>query len=294
MAIYNLGSINRDLVYALPHLPVPGETLASSSLDRGLGGKGANQSVAIAKAGAKVVHIGAIGSDGADLSQQLEDFGVSTDHISVLDMPTGHAVIYVDGSAENVIVLFEGANGALKIDMLETALADAQPDDWLLAQNETNLVPEAVALARERELKIAIAAAPFDPAAVEPLLDHVDLVAVNQIEAAQLAESLPHRTKQLSDIQQLVTLGAQGAEVRHNGNVERVEAFAVEPVDTTGAGDTFLGFYLASISGGASTVDALTTASAASAIQVTRRGASAAIPDIAEVQTFIAKRGEAS
>jgi ribokinase len=294
VTIYNLGSINLDLVYQLPHLPEPGETLASTSLKRGLGGKGANQSVAIAKAKGDVVHIGAVGADGVWLKEQMAATGVDVDHVAELSTPTGHAVIYVDQDAENVIILYEGANRALSIEVAEAALAGSGPGDWLLVQNETNLVPEVIALAKSRGLKVALAAAPFEPEAVELVLAQVDLLSVNAIEAAQLAESLPHLAAELSGIQQLVTLGSEGAELRMGSHCQRVHAFPVQPVDTTGAGDTFLGFYLTGISQGASEAQALKQASAASAIQVTRVGASSAIPSMAEVQTFIEKSGGAS
>ncbi|MEO0496393.1 MAG: ribokinase [Pseudomonadota bacterium] len=294
MTVFNFGSINLDLVYQLPHLPQPGETLASTGLERGLGGKGANQSVAIAKAGGRVVHIGAVGEDGTWLKDQMASAGVGVDHIAVLDEPTGHAVIYVDDGAENVIVLYEGANRALTMQMAQAALDGSKHGDWLLAQNETNLVPEVAALAKSRGLKIAFAAAPFDPAAVEAVLDHVDLIAVNAIEAAQLAESLPHQAQRLSQVEMLVTLGSKGAELRRGDDLQRVSAFPVQPVDTTGAGDTFLGFYLAATADGDTTAQALQTASAAAAIQVTRPGASSAIPSIAEVQTLLDQSGDAS
>ncbi|MEO0637150.1 MAG: ribokinase [Pseudomonadota bacterium] len=294
MTIFNLGSINLDLIYAVPHLPQPGETLSAQNLTEGLGGKGANQSVAIARAGGDVVHVGAVGQGGAKLVVELTESGVRTELISQLDTSTGHAVIYVDANAENVIVLHDGANRALTIDMLEAALNGASGDDWLLAQNETNLVPEAVALAKSKGMKVAIAAAPFDPVALEPLLDQIDLLAVNEIEARQLANDLPHRAAALKRIDQLVTLGSAGAELRQSAQTRHVQAFEVEAVDTTGAGDTFLGFYLASFVGGSSIEEALKMANAAAALQVTRPGAATAIPTLAEVKTFLAEREQAS
>lgn len=113
MAIFNLGSVNIDHVYRVPHLPLPGETLASTSFRSGLGGKGANQSIAIARAGGQVHHIGAIGTDGGWLAEQMAAAGVDTQHLAVVDVPTGNAIINVDDAAENSIVLYAGANFAL-------------------------------------------------------------------------------------------------------------------------------------------------------------------------------------
>ena len=144
MAIYNLGSVNIDHVYRVPHLPEPGETLASTSFNSGLGGKGANQSIAIARAGGQVFHIGAIGADGGWLADQMKAAGVDTRFLSVIDVPTGHAIINVDDEAENVIVLFTGANRALTEAMVNDALSDAGAGDWLLLQNETNLTRRSI------------------------------------------------------------------------------------------------------------------------------------------------------
>lgn len=290
MTVFNLGSINLDIIYRLPHLPKPGETLASIGRVEGLGGKGANQSVALAKAGAEVNHIGALGKDGGGLKGQLAEYGVDTVFIVEVEDVTGHAVIYVDDQAENSIVLHKGANHALTPDMLENALARASQGDWLLAQNETNMVEEAAILAKSKGMKVAYAAAPFSAEAVASVLDHVDLIAVNEIEAEQLATALPDRAEQLETIQMLVTLGARGAELRHRGETVSVPSYKVEPVDTTGAGDTFLGYFLAAIARGSEQEQALQLASGAAAIQVTRPGAAPAIPDLAEVEQFIKER----
>ncbi len=287
MAIYNLGSVNIDHVYRVPHLPEPGETLASTSFSSGLGGKGANQSIALAKAGGQVFHIGAIGEDGRWLADQMADAGVDTQYLSVIDVPTGHAIINVDDEAENVIVLFTGANRALTEDMVNEALSDAGTGDWLLLQNETNLGVYAAKAAKAKGLRVAYAAAPFDAEAAIEMLPVTDLLAVNHIEAAQLSKALGVAATDLPVSQVLITHGADGASLRSGGEEIFVDAFKVDPVDTTGAGDTFLGFFLAALDLGQSAKDALGFASAASAIQVTKVGAAAAIPSAEEVEKFL-------
>lgn len=290
MAIYNLGSVNIDHVYRVPHLPEPGETLASISFKSGLGGKGANQSIAVARAGGQVFHIGAIGVDGGWLADQMTDAGVDTQNLSVIDVPTGHAIINVDDAAENVIVLFTGANRALTEAMVNEALNGAGAGDWLLLQNETNLGVYAAKAAKARGMRVAYAAAPFDAEAAVEMLPVTDLLAVNDIEAAQLSEALGVDAADLPVPQVLITRGAEGATLQTGGDVIAVDAFRVEPVDTTGAGDTFLGYFLATLDKGETPRNALVQASAASALQVTKAGAAEAIPLAADVNAFLKAR----
>lgn len=282
MTIYNLGSINIDHVYRVPHLPVPGETLSSTDFTSGLGGKGANQSIAIGRAGGAVHHIGAIGADGVWTLDILRDAGVDISMISTIDTPTGHAIINVDDHAENSIVLFPGANRALTEQMIDAALGDAAAGDWLLLQNETNLGSYAAKIARVKGMLIAYSAAPFDAKAAADMLPHTDLLAVNEIEAAQLAAAIGDFTVPML----LITKGADGAVLQADTETS-APAFKVTPVDTTGAGDTFLGYFMATIDAGQSVIAALRQASAAAAIQVTRHGAAAAIPTADDTATFL-------
>ena len=287
MAVYNLGSVNIDHVYRVPHLPEPGETLASTSFSSGLGGKGANQSIAVARAGGQVFHIGAIGVDGGWLADLMADAGVDTRFLSVIDVPTGHAIINVDDAAENVIVLYTGANRALTEAMVNEALSGAGSGDWLLLQNETNLGVYAAKAAKAKGMRVAYAAAPFDADAAAAMLPVTDLLAVNDVEAAQLSEALGVDAADLPVPQVLITRGADGATLQSGADEISVDAFKVDPVDTTGAGDTFLGYFLAALDLGRSAKDALTFASAASAIQVTKMGAAVAIPRADEVEAFL-------
>ncbi|MGI3184977.1 ribokinase [Nioella aestuarii] len=288
MAIFNLGSINIDHSYRMAHLPAPGETIAAHSLLTGLGGKGANQSIAIARAGGVVNHIGAIGPEGEWTVDRLAADGVDVSRVARVGTPTGHAIIAVDDAAENAIILFPGANRQVTAKQVSEALSEARPGDWLLLQNETSAGVEAAQLARGKGVRVCYCAAPFDSAAVREILPFTDLLSVNELEEAQLVADLP--TGAMDGIARLVTYGSRGAAYLAGEDVTRVEAFAVTPVDTTGAGDTFLGFALAALDARQEVEAALIRAAAAAAIQVTRPGAAEAIPTGDEVDAFLAER----
>ena len=290
MAIFNLGSINVDHVYQVPHLPLPGETLAALGLTTGLGGKGANQSVAAARAGAKTFHIGAVGSDGGWIFEQLRGFGIETTHIATLTGPTGHAIINVDRAGENAIVLLPGANFGLEQSHIEAALAAALPGDILLLQNETTLQSETARSALSHGLRVIYSAAPFDIAAVRAVLPFISMLVVNEVEAAQLTAAIGKPLTALAVPDIIVTKGAQGAEWISAGTEPLfTPAFRVKPVDTTGAGDCFIGSLAAALDRGLTRPAAMRYAAAASALQVTRPGASAAMPTRAEVETFLSQ-----
>ncbi|MCV2867309.1 ribokinase [Defluviimonas sp. WL0002] len=287
MAIHNLGSINIDHFYSVPHLPAPGETLAATAYGIGLGGKGANQSTAAAKAGARTVHIGAVGPEGAWTVERLNGAGVDTTHVSVLETPTGHAIINVDATGENAIVLFPGANLALPFPKVVSALSEAAPGDTLLLQNETAHQEKAARHGRDLGLRVVYSAAPFDPTAVRAVLPFTTLLILNAVEAEQLCAALDTTIEALDVPEILITRGAQGAEWRHrDGNRAFAPALSVKAQDTTGAGDTFAGYFCAGLDLGQKPQAALAWAAKAAALKVTRRGTADAIPSAAEVAAF--------
>ncbi len=285
MSIHCFGSINVDHVHRVPHFPAPGETLTDQDYSVGLGGKGANQAVAAARSGASVRFIGGIGADGTWTLDPLADAGIDTKSIAKLSTATGHAVIYVDPQGENSIVIHGGANQSITRQMIDDALGQAKPGDWWLTQNETNLVTESIEAAKARGLKTAYSAAPFDAAATEVVLPHLDLLAVNEGEAAALQAHLGKEP----DVPMLVTtLGARGVTLSQQGRDPlTLPAFDVTPTDTTGAGDTFIGTLIGALDLGSNLAAAARTASAAAAISVTRPGAADAIPTAAEVVAFL-------
>ncbi|WP_417205933.1 ribokinase [Antarctobacter sp.] len=288
MTIFNLGSINADLFYRVPHLPGPGETLAARSFRRGLGGKGANMSVAAARAGARCVHIGAVGPDGGWAVERLMEYGVYTQYILTVSTDTGNALIAIDDAGENNIILYPGANQALPQDHISAALGDAQSTDIFLTQNETNGQREAVEMASARGLRVAYAAAPFDAQAVQAVLPMLDMLFLNEVEARQLQEASGLAPEVLPVRDVIVTLGGDGARW-HNTDTGQTQVFPavkVTPVDTTGAGDTFTGYVLAGLDRGLPMDQAIGQAMIAGAIMVTRQGTADVIPDLRDVQDF--------
>ncbi|MEO0622409.1 MAG: PfkB family carbohydrate kinase [Pseudomonadota bacterium] len=290
MTVHVLGSVNIDHVYRVDHAPGPGETLADDGYAFGLGGKGANQALAAAAAGSAVRFVGAIGAEGAWTRDRLSVGGVGVEHLAEVPEATGHAIIFVEPSGENRIVIHGGANQAIPEGLIAAALGQARPGDWWLAQNETSRVAEGFAAARAAGLRTAYAAAPFDPSATEAVLDGLDLLALNEGEAAALERHLGLGLGDLPVGQVLLTLGARGARLITKGEALDIPAFPVEPVDTTGAGDCFLGYALAGLDLGLPPAEAMRRAAAAAALQVTRPGAADAVPTAAEVDAFLENR----
>ena len=286
MAIWNLGSINIDYVYTVPHIPAPGETLAATDREQYLGGKGANMSVAAARAGAQIKHIGCVGEDGAWTISWLMEWGVDTRHLAVLESSSGHAIIAVDANSENMIILHPGANTQIPQSQLQNALAEAQTGDWFITQNETNLQRTATQLARKMGLKVAYAAAPFDADRVQAVLPHLDFLILNAVEAEQLRAATGQGPDALGVQDVIVTLGKDGADWYARGVKTHFDAIKVDPVDSTGAGDTFTGYVLAGLDRGMPMAQAIGMATKAAALMVTRHGTADVIPDLSEVQQY--------
>ena len=286
MAVFNLGSINADLFYQVPHLLAPGETLASTQHSRGLGGKGANMSVAIARAAARAVHIGAVGADGRWAVERLLEYGVDTRNIVELDVPTGHAVIMVDDQGENAILLFPGANRALTETHIASALMAATEADTFVFQNETSAQIESATLASAKGMRVVYAAAPFDAQAVEAVLPMLDILVMNAVEAQQLTDALGMTLAALPVRDVIVTLGGEGCRwINTDASTDQMfPAIPVTPVDTTGAGDTFTGFLVAGLDRGLPMEQAISLGQQAGAIMVTRHGTADVIPDLKDIE----------
>ena len=289
MTVYNFGSINADYFYQVPHIPAPGETLAATDLDQGLGGKGANQSVAMVQAGADVVHLGAVGRDGDWLLDRLGALGVAGDSIARLSCASGHAIITVAADGENAITLFSGANTAMSEAQLTQWLTPIGAGDWLVMQNETAHQLHAARMARAQAARVVYSAAPFEAKAVAEVLPFVNILCANEHEVKALQQEL--RISSLASLGldgMLITYGAKGA-AYHDFSADQVFEVAgipVIPVDTTGAGDTFCGYFIGRLSLGDDPQTALTCANRAAALKVTRSGTADAIPNLQEVMEF--------
>ena len=284
MKIVNFGSINIDYVYSVDHFVQPGETLSSRELNRYPGGKGFNQSVALANAGTKIYHAGKIGRDGLWLKDRLKRFGVDTKFVEAIESPSGHAIIQVNAKGENAIVLYGGANQAIKIADAEKVLSGFRRGDYLLLQNEISAVPGILKLGAERQMRIVFNPAPMQSEVLSYPMECVDLFIVNKIEGKELTgRDEPERI--LSEMQALfpkaeivLTAGKDGAFYSSAEETLRVPAEKVIPVDTTAAGDTFIGFFLSDLINGKNAETALRTACKAAALCVTKPGAADSIP----------------
>jgi ribokinase len=299
MAVINFGSINIDHIYTVPHFVTPGETLSSSRYQSVLGGKGANQSIACALAGTGVKHVGAVHSSDTPFVNQLESAGVDCQFVKQQSTSaTGHAIIQVNDEGENAIVLFAGANHILSEAQIESAIDSAAPDDWVLLQNETNAIGKIIEKASAKGLSVAFNPAPMTPDIADLPLEKVTLLFVNEVEAMQLTntQTIEDASSVLSrnypDTKVIMTLGKAGVTYLHKGQQINVKGFKVNAVDTTAAGDTFTGYFLASyidsLAKGSSEPEvALKTACAAAALCVTKEGAAPSIPKAPDVAKFL-------
>ena len=300
MSILVFGSLNIDHVYQVEHLVRPGETLPSTEYRRFQGGKGANQSVALARAGADVFHAGRIGSEGLWLRDAIAAEGVDVTHVGLDNQPTGHAIIQVDPAGENSILLYGGANLTVTSDDAHYVLSHFGEGDWLLLQNEISSLPAILREASERGLKVAFNPAPMTPDVQGYPLDGVSLLVVNQTEGAALAgveDASPELLvgmlqARFPDAAILLTLGGDGSLYVSGGEQIRTPAQAVEAVDTTAAGDTFIGYFLAELLAVESVPEALALASRAAALCVTRPGAAGSIPRRSEIEGALSASGE--
>lgn len=298
MKIINFGSLNIDNVYNVREFVKPGQTIFARDYHIAAGGKGLNQSIAAARAGAQVIHAGAIGRNGLFLSELLREAGVDTSQLLLLDAPSGHTIIEVNASGQNRIIVHGGTNQMLTDEYIDAVLKKGDPGDFVLLQNETNLIESILVRSHAKGMKIAFNPSPMpdDPAALS--LDLVDYFIVNELEAAQLVglpsdtpyeEILDRLTAKYPQAAIIMTLGENGVLFSQNGTRLSHPVFRVEAVDTTAAGDTFCGYFLAAVCRNVSADTALREASAASAIAVSRPSAAPSIPLYAEVEAFLAK-----
>lgn len=296
--LYNLGSINLDHVYRVPHLVASAETLASCSYGVGLGGKGANQSLAMALAGGDVAHWGRLGRQDAWARETLASAGVDVSSIALVDEPSGHAIIQVDDLGENAILLFAGANHGFSVQTIDALLDCTRPVDWLLVQNECNGLAEVMEGAHRRGLSIAFNPAPMTDDVASLPLQHCRLLFVNRGEAARLGDVeasasaealLDTLSARLPFVETVLTLGSDGAWYQHGSERLYQPALKVKAVDTTGAGDTFIGYYMAALQACLSVHECLVRATTAAALCVQHPGAADSIPGRGSVDTMLAK-----
>lgn len=300
MKVVNIGSLNIDRTYRVPTFVQPGETMQVESFAERCGGKGLNQSIALARAGASVVHVGAVGADGAELVRLLAANGVETGCIETVESPTGHAVIQVTDEGENSIIICPGANGRLSTQPIDRCLDSAGADDIILLQNETSQVAHVLAAARERGLMVALNPSPLTEGLLALDLSGVGIFILNEHEAAGMvgaSESEEPRAlvrklqRRYPRAAFMLTLGGRGCMWAQEDAAESFPSFGAEAIDTTGAGDTFCGYYLEAVMRHLDAASVLARASAAASIAIGRPGAAASIPMSSEVDAFLHARG---
>ncbi len=294
MRILNFGSLNIDYVYRVDNFVQPGETKSCRELIINSGGKGLNQSIAASKAGNTVIHAGIYGKDGDFLINKLRENGVDVSLMKAGEGVSGHAIIQVDDTGQNCILLYGGTNQQLTEEYIETTLDHFGNEGLILLQNETNLVGSIIAKAHKHGLQVALNAAPITAAVVDYPLHLLDWLIINEVEGCQIAgcsnieEIIPRLKEQYPEMSILLTLGKKGSRCWHRDQLTSVKSYNVIAVDTTAAGDTFIGYFLYGILNGQSIIDTLRVASAASALCVQRLGASDSIPTKHEVDQALA------
>jgi ribokinase len=289
--VLNFGSINIDHVYQVPQFVRPGETLSSNAYQRFAGGKGLNQSIALAHAGMVVFHAGKINQNDTWLVDLLKQHGVDTTCLELGEEASGHALISVNPEGENSILLFGGANQSISIDQIEQVVSSFDTSDVLLLQNEINAVPRLMKQARDKGMQIVFNPSPINPAVMAYPLELVDLFILNEIEAGDLAGetdpvlAIQSLHQQFPQALIVMTLGSAGVRCISPGGEQYFQpAESVTPVDTTAAGDTFTGFFLAEYLQHGDIRQALAIACRAAAICVTRPGAADSIPYLHELE----------
>ncbi|MCD7736025.1 MAG: ribokinase [Lachnospiraceae bacterium] len=298
MRIISFGSLNIDRVYKVEHFVQPGETISSKGYLSNVGGKGLNQSVAAAKAGIQVIHGGAVGEDGAALTDYLTAAGVDASRVAVLPGVSGHAIIQVDAQGRNCIIVSGGTNMQLSEDYIDSVLTrNSEKGDIVLLQNETSNVSYIIRRAHECGMRVAFNPSPIPDAPGELPLEYVDYLILNEIEGACLAEIsdrecdfrqvLSVLSERFPSAVIVLTMGAAGSLCKKGETIYEQGIFKVEAVDTTAAGDTFCGYFLAGVCRNLTLPDCLKNAAAASSLAISKAGAAQSIPNHREVEEFL-------
>ena len=297
MPVLNFGSCCIDHVYSVPHFAAPGETLPCSNYQVHPGGKGLNQSIAMAAAGAKVKHAGKVGEDGRWLLELMAAKNIDVSMMTVDAGPTGHANIQVTPEGENSIVLFGGANRTITKSDIDEALEEAQPGEFLLIQNEISALDYLIDSACEKEMRVVFNAAPMSGDVNALPLEAIELLVINEIEGFELTtktvpdEIIATLAFRFADTNILLTLGAAGSIYAGKGDSIFQPAMKVEAVDTTGAGDVFHGAFVLGLLNGWSTRETTGFSSAVAAMKCRILGGRTGIPSLAEAVEFLHERG---
>ncbi len=298
MKVYNFGSLNVDRVYGVEDFVRAGETILAKSLSFFPGGKGLNQTIALARAGANVYHVGCIGRDGAILKETLVEKQVPLTYVKELDADGGHTALQVSESGQNAIIVYSGTNHMLTEEFIDEVMQTIEPGDYVLMQNEINLVPYIIRRAKEAGAVVALNPSPITKELTTYPLEMVDLFIVNEIEGEALTgEKEPEKMlrvfrEKYPHAKIVLTLGSEGSCYQDEETFATQEIYKNTVVDTTGAGDTYCGYLLTCLMEGVPVKEALNMATAASSIAVSRQGAAPSIPKREEVEGFLKERNK--
>ena len=289
MRILNFGSCNIDYVYSMNHIVTVGETITTRNLELFPGGKGLNQSIATARAGAEVFHAGCLGNDGGILKEILLNSGVNISFLKDVDEKNGHAIIQVSDDGDNSIFIYPGSNSMITRDFVDEVLENFSSDDIILLQNEINNIGYIIEKAHEKGMCVV-----FNPSPINEVISQIDLgmisyLILNEVEAKAITgvmdveEQLTYFEGKYPNLNVILTLGKKGSVMLREGSLLRQDAYKVNAVDTTAAGDTFTGYFIAGLAMGVDDKTSLMRASTASAIAVSKKGAAPSIPMLDEV-----------
>ena len=290
MKVLVFGSLNIDYVYSVDHIVQIGETEKSSGVSVNPGGKGLNQSIALARAGVKVWHAGMVGEEGQSLIEKCAENGVDVSYVRKTEGRSGHTIIQVDANGNNSIILYGGANHRMTLEFIDEVLSGFERGDMILLQNEINLLDVIIDKAYGKGMQIVLNPSPYNEALSKCDLSKVSYFLLNEIEGYQMTgekepDMILHEIHGIyPDAKAVLTLGEDGSMYMDGEEIYYQEADKVKAVDTTAAGDTFTGYFISGIIKGLMPAETLRLAAKASAIAVTKPGAMDSIPALDEVE----------
>ena len=292
MKILDFGSLNYDYVYGVEHVVVPGETISSRDMEIFCGGKGLNQAIAAARAGAEVHMAGMVGEDGQLFMDICKENGIDISYLKRVPGKSGHAIIQLDKNGQNSILLYGGSNRKMTKEYVDEVLTGFSKGDLLLLQNEINMLDYIIDKAYEKGMRILLNPSPYDEKLAACDLSKISVFLINEIEGEQITKE-KEPEKMLDVLEEkypgagiMLTLGSKGSVYANKGKRYRQDIFKVKAVDTTAAGDTFTGYFAASVLKGMPMEEILRKCAKASAIAVSKKGASDSIPKEEEVDGY--------
>ncbi len=295
MKVLVFGSLNLDFVYKVDHFVQGGETLSASSVETNIGGKGLNQAIAAKRAGADVYFAGVIGQGGEILKDFLDNEGVNTSFLKKVNARQGNAIIQVNKNGENCILLDSGSNFSISEEMISETLAQFNAGDFVLLQNEINGLDRIITTAHEKGLVVVLNPSPFEKELMNIDFTKIDWIILNETEArmftgeTEISKICEYIRTYRNNLNAVITFGSEGAYLYSDNEIRFQKAYKTEAVDTTGAGDTFTGYFAAGLASNREFAECMEKGAIAAGIAVSRHGAAASIPFESEVSEVYEK-----